>query len=277
MANSKVVYTAITAWYDRLKPPAVIDEDLDYVVFTDDPHLTPVPPWRPVFIESGKRNPRVTARWYKLLPHLHLGEYVSSLWIDGAFEIIGSLAPLIDEFAGGGKIGLLRHPERDCIYQEAATVKEFGYERPAIVDLQMACYRAFGYPERQGLNLSGVIFRQHHDPQIRRAMADWWHQIEMFSQRDQLSLNYVLWKHGIASREVPGEQGVVPWLRHHDHPDCRAHLGREDSPDELAWLRMAAADAWEARRFLERDLRRQTNSLRNATDRDRRHFRDFPL
>ena len=275
MANSRVVYTAITAWYDRLRTPAVIDENLDYVAFTDDPHLPAVPPWQPVRIETAKRNPRVTSRWYKLLPHLHLGEYASSLWIDGAFEIVASLSGLMDELAAGGKIAMFHHPERDCVYQEAVTVKEFGYERPAIVDLQMACYRARGYPERNGLNLGSVIFRRHHDPQICLAMVDWWRQIELFSQRDQLSLNYVLWKHSIPCLPIESEQG--PWLLRHDHPDCRAYLDREDLPDELAWLREAAADAWDARQFLERDLRRQTNRLRNATDRDRRFFRDFPL
>ena len=63
---------------------------------------------------------------------------------------------------------MFRHPERDCIYQESTIVKEFGYERPAIVDLQMACYRARGYPEHNGLNLGGVIFRRHHDPTVSR-------------------------------------------------------------------------------------------------------------
>jgi len=277
MLNSKVVYTAITAWYDTLRAPAVIDADLDYVVFTDDPHLPAVPPWRPVRIETVKRNPRITSRWYKCLPHLHLGEYASSLWIDGAFEIVASLSPFIDRLAAGGGIAMFRHHERDCIYQESAIVKEFGYERPAIVDLQMACYRARGYPEHNGLNLGGVIFRRHHDPKIRLAMVDWWHQIELFSQRDQLGLNYVLWKHGIPCQPIESEQGPAPWLRYHAHPDCRAYLDREDSFDELAWLREAAADAWDARQFLERDLRRQTNRLRNATDRDLRFFRDFPL
>jgi len=277
MANSKVVYTAITAWYDTLKPPAVIDGDLDYVVFTDDPHLPAVPPWRPVRIDAGQRNPRVTSRWYKLLPHLHLGEYATSLWIDGAFEIIASLSSLMDRLAAGGGIAMFRHPERDCIYQEAAVVKAFGYERAAVVDLQMACYRARGYPEHAGLNLGGVIFRRHRDPDIRLAMVDWWRQMELFSQRDQLGLNYVLWKRGIPCLPIEGERGVSTWLRHHAHPDCRAYLGRQDSSDELEWLREAAADAWDARLFLERDLRMQTNRLRNATDRDRLFFRDFPL
>src|SRR4029077_10090696 len=81
--------------------------------------------------------------------------------------------------AAGSGIAMFCHPERDCIYQESAIVKEFGYERPAIVDLQMACYRARGYPEHNGLNLGGVIFRRHHDPKIRLAMVDRWHQIEI--------------------------------------------------------------------------------------------------
>jgi hypothetical protein len=245
MGNARVVYTAITAGYDPLKPPVVVDADLDYVVFTDDPALEAVEPWRPVLIDIRKRNPRVTSRWYKLLPHLHFPDHEHSLWIDGTFEIVSSLSPLLDRLSTTGDIAAFRHPERDCIYKEALAVKELGYERPAIVDLQMACYRARGYPAENGLHVCGVLFRRHHDPALRRAMEDWWRQLELFSQRDQLSFNYVLWKHGITCGQVSDDQRPDGWLRRYDHPLFRTHLEAEEAHDELAWLRAAAADAFE--------------------------------
>src|SRR5579885_691615 len=256
-AKTKVVYTAITAGYDPLRPPAVVEDELDYVLFTDDPGVGPVGPWQPVLIDRRERNPRVTAKRYKLLPHRFLQGYDASLWLDASCEILSPIAALMDELGVRAEMAQFRHPERSCIYDEAAVVKAQGLERPGIVDIQMACYRARGYPPKSGLFVSGAIYRRHNDPQIRAAMEDWWRQIQLFGQRDQLSGSYVLWKHGVACIEIPGGQFEKPWFRWHKHLKLQSYLGSAAMLDELAWLRAAAAEAWEARQTAERELRRE--------------------
>ena len=43
-SKRKIVYTALTAGYDRLLPPAIVDADIDYLVYTDAPAAAIPPP-----------------------------------------------------------------------------------------------------------------------------------------------------------------------------------------------------------------------------------------
>jgi hypothetical protein len=189
-----VVYTVVANGYDGLKPPAVIDAEIDYLVFTDDRDLALADPWQAIVVKRSDRNPRVMSRRYKMMPHRYLERYEQSLWIDATLETVRPLSPLLEELAAAGPLALFRHPDRHCVYEEAEAVRSLRYERPSIIDLQMGCYKARGYPAGNGLWGCNVIYRRHHDPRIRLAMEDWWRQIELFSQRDQLSVNYVFWK-----------------------------------------------------------------------------------
>lgn len=220
----KIVYTALTAGYDRLLPPAIVDPDIDYLVYTDAPPAEIPPPWRARPIDVAQRNPRVTARWYKILPHRHLPPARHSLWIDANYEIVGSLSALFDRLAATAKIGLAAHPERNCAYAEADVVKALGLERADIVDAQMAHYRRLGFPLDYGLTESGIMFRAHGDRRVRVAMEDWWRQIEKFSQRDQLSGNFVLWRNSLSYTPLPWPPRRSPVLRYGPHLKNDAYL-----------------------------------------------------
>src|SRR5678816_511500 len=85
--KSVVVYTAILGNYDELRPPLVVDPDLDYMAFVDD-WITEVPaPWVRMSYSGDPRDPRLTAKFIKTHPHLLCPQYEVSLWIDGAFRI----------------------------------------------------------------------------------------------------------------------------------------------------------------------------------------------
>jgi hypothetical protein len=133
------------------------------------------------------------------------------------------------------------HAQRNCIDDEAEAVKAMGYERAVIVDLQMACYRARGYPPAYGLCVFSVMFRAHRDPEIRLLIEDWWRQVEVFSQRDQLSGNFVLWKRGIEYIRIPGHERSNDWLQFHEHRQIRTQFAAKEESDELDWLRHKAA------------------------------------
>jgi hypothetical protein len=237
--NRRVIFTAVTGDHDTLKPPAVVERDIDYVAYTDTPGTKFPEPWRTVRIWHTGRNPRVTARWHKILPHVHLHQYDCSFWIDANYEVVGPFSALFDELAETS-LATHRHPERDCVYAEADAVKANLLDHPAIVDLQMEYYRRVGLPARSGLVETGIMFRSHRDVRVKLMMHEWWGQIESFSQRDQLSANYIFWKHDFKYTELAWPSRSSGYLRYHAHARPATHFETEGTTSVIDWLRRAA-------------------------------------
>ena len=84
--NKIVIYTAFTGDYDTLKYPEVIDDNCDYICFTDNPELTS-DLWKIIPMEESVLDNNRKAKKYKLLPHKYLKDYKYSFWLDGTFKI----------------------------------------------------------------------------------------------------------------------------------------------------------------------------------------------
>ncbi len=96
--NEIVVYTCISGGYDNLKEIINPEPEVDYICFTDDIKLHSET-WDikilPGFTELLNQTKK--ARCIKVLPHLFLSKYKTSVWIDGNIEIIGNIKELISE------------------------------------------------------------------------------------------------------------------------------------------------------------------------------------
>jgi len=196
LSTSKlVVYTAITGQYDAVLEPQVIDVNCDYICFTDSPPAAYHGVWqfRPIQNEDGL-DPVRLARRYKLLPHLLFPEYAFSIYVDGNLQIKASLREYLARCAGERPMLCQRHPERDCIYEEAIAVLHYRFDERDTVHDQIRRYRLEGFPSHFGLTCTNVLFRHHHDPAVVRLMNDWWAEVSAGSRRDQLSFSYVAWK-----------------------------------------------------------------------------------
>jgi len=194
----KVIYTAIIGKYDKLKEPKVVSEGFDYVCFTDDVTLKS-PKWKivPVTNPQGLDNTRL-ARKIKILYNSVLKEYDLSIWIDGCVLINCDLNIFLDVNYHGEDIVLLTHPNRSCAYEEAKACITLHTDDPEIINKQMEGYKSEGYPEGNGLAASGLMIRNHRSKKIDEFMNSWWNEVNLKSKRDQLSFNYVLWKHQLS-------------------------------------------------------------------------------
>ncbi len=237
----RIVYTSLVGGYDRLHAPRVAEPDIDYVVFSDTPDLPVSAPWQVRPIQRIERNPRMTARWHKIHPHLLFPGREASLYIDSNVVLQAPVGGLFERVLGEAPIALFRHPERDCPYAEAEVVAHHRLDDDVIVEAQMSYYRAKGFPARAGLHNSGVLLRRHSDPRMVDFLEDWWRQLKIFSHRDQLSLDFMLRRHAMPCVDFPGLLGKSPWFalaphRHYrvDLPGKQQHL----AGDELDWLRM---------------------------------------
>lgn len=237
----RVVYTVLVDGFDYLVPPVHAEAGLDYVVY-GDPGLNPVGPWQYRPLVSHQRNPRMTSRWHKLHPHLLFPEHDESLYIDANVLVRERITTLFEEVLRTAPLALFGHPDRNCPYEEAEIIKRFRYDDDAIVDAQMAFYRAQKFPEHAGLHYGGILFRRHRDPAMIAMLEDWWRHLKLFSHRDQLSLGFMLRRHGLVAANIPGDPRRNRWFMIGAHRRFRVDLAGDSvasGVDEIDWLRSA--------------------------------------
>jgi len=197
-SNRKVAYTFIFGDYDDLKTPSIITPGWDYICFTDDPTLRS--DFWDVRLSARRRSDRRLeskkfAMKHMILFHQFLNGYELSLSVGAQIELNCDLDALMEEqFRSSEDMMICVHPERDCIYDEARVCKDLLLDDPKRIDAHMKRYRIAGYPENHGLFATGIIARRHNRPNVRSMCEVWWKEYRIGSRRDQLSLNYALWR-----------------------------------------------------------------------------------
>jgi hypothetical protein len=212
------VYTALYGGYDQLVTPVPQDVDVDWICFTDDPSVA-IDGWTVIVRPGEVDDPRLASKWAKCVPHLALPEHRWTIWVDAnmAVDAAGFVREALSHVDQHG-IAVFRHPQRDCIYDEAEACLRLPRCRTMPVLEQVASYRASGYPAHAGLYACGTIARDAEVAAVRRLGARWWEECQRWTARDQLSFPFV-------AREV----GVTPAVFPH-------HLHRHVGLDALACL-----------------------------------------
>ena len=218
--NKIAIYTAFTGDYDNLKDPQFVDENCDYICFTDNPDFES-DFWEIRLMEDSTLDNNRKAKQYKVFPNKYLPDYKYSLWIDGSFKIVGSIREYINNFINS-KMLVVVHPERDCIYEEANESIKFPRYSNYTINKQTENYASMGMPAHYGLPALGSIFREHNDPIIVDLMNQWWEEIIKYTNQDQLSFTYLMWKNNFQ----PSVSKVYCWINkywiiegqsHHKH------------------------------------------------------------
>jgi hypothetical protein len=193
-------YTAVFGDYDLLKKPNMASyKDYEFVCFTDNEKLGEVHKgWKIVYVKDTHRDPRRTAKIFKVFNSYFINGCNYSIWSDGKNRIINDFVPLI-ESDNWADFKIFRHPQRDCIYDEALVCIIEKKDLREHIEPQLANYIKAAYPKNNGLANGSLIIRKHKADSIDQMMKEWWTEIERHSVRDQLSLMYVAWKNGVDS------------------------------------------------------------------------------
>jgi len=215
-----VVYTALFGGYDVLRLPRVLDPECDYVCFSDDPHLkSDVWDVRYLSSESGAQ---LANRHCKFFPHVYLGEYAASVYIDSNIELLDSPVGLIRIALNSADMCCARHPLRNCSYEEVRACREDGKISGDEADLLIGKLEAAAFPPDHGLFENNVIVRNHRSEAVAALMQAWWEMFEAGPRRDQLTLPYLAWLSGTrvhalvdASTRTGGKL-----FRYHLHAAC---------------------------------------------------------
>jgi hypothetical protein len=201
MAN-KIIYTAISGNYDKLKIHTYVNPEWDYVCFTDNPaNRGKVGHWKIRPLVYTDNIPPLINRWHKIHTHSLFPEHQESIYIDGHIDILG---PYLFDLVERRNQNFLvqKHFVRTCIYQEAARCAVSRKDTPKNLNRTITFLKENKMPRNYGLTENGVIYRRHHDKSVVAIMEEWWDFLSNYSIRDQIGLPYILWKHNIAIDEI---------------------------------------------------------------------------
>jgi len=147
--------------------------------------------------------------------------YEYSVWVDASLRIRNLSGIALKSLLQENSIAFFSHPSRSCAYDEAEAVRDLQLEFPSVVNRILELYSEQNFPHSEGLVAGAVIFRKHDQPQVISAMNESWDLIQGISERDQLTINFVLWKHLLAYSILPGlvwSNDLVEWAGHKPRP-----------------------------------------------------------
>ncbi len=196
-----VVYTAAIGETEPVKTPAVIDRAVAYLCFTDRPEQVPEPYEAiPVVQEIDTR---MQSRRVKILAdHPRLRAAEATLWHDASYRLTRPVSWVARGLRQADLVGL-RHPRRSLIEDEAIIIAKYGYlPKQRALDLVIR-YRAEGYAGE--VMTSGGLLARRVCPLMDAFKACWWQEASTnWGGRDQASLDYAAWLHGVRIRHIHG-------------------------------------------------------------------------
>lgn len=201
---------------DRLRPPTVHNPSVRYVCLTDRP-TSPAPYEHvPVAVPvNGARSAELFARQIKILAdHPSLGTPDVMLWHDAAFELTCDPNKVARQHLQGVDVVAFRHPHRGRIEDEGEVIARMGYTAQDILASQVATYRDAGFAEASVITSTGFSVRRM-SPAIRAFNACWWDEVRRWTWRDQMSVDYALWKTEVPVGYFAGHYRDNPYAKWH--------------------------------------------------------------
>ena len=122
--------------------------------------------------------------------------YEYSLYADRKYSTNADFDWLLWRLGPDSDFLVSKHKGRDCLYDEGMKCVEAGKGDKESIFKQLDFYKNDGYPINNGLYATGWLFRRH-TKKLKEAMSSWWMEVKKYSERDQVSLPYVIWKHDI--------------------------------------------------------------------------------
>lgn len=205
--NKIVIYTCITGNYDRIYDPLLIEDNIEYVLFTNNRNIKSNI-WKIVMIsdEISKRcmnNNMLINRYIKMHPHLLFNDYDYSIYIDGNIQIISTISDFVSCINKNSGIAIHRHCAFDCIYLEQKNCLAEKKGNKKNLKKQIKMYKSKGFPKKFGLFECNILVCDLKSEDAKLIFNEWWNDFILFSSyRDQISLPYVLWKNGYSSNDV---------------------------------------------------------------------------
>jgi hypothetical protein len=210
------VYTANIGGCIKLYEPKILENNVDYIYFTDDKNLKS-DKWNIVYVENTIETTDVSpgnrslAKRIKMLFWEYLIEYDWVVWIDAQNQIlsdgfrsyIDTIPSTIDAvFKPNPKprdVGPRKRRTKTNVYEEIRVCKFFNLDNPEELDIWETELKNMNFPSYEyGLFETNIIFRRCNFENIPKDFyQEWWDLSTNRFRRDQLTINYLIWKYDI--------------------------------------------------------------------------------
>ncbi len=192
----KVVYTTVLGKYN-LKEPTYINKDWEHICFTDRKLKSNI--WSMIHIKGGN-DLRKKAREIKIRYDKYL-DFNLLFYIDSKFTITCNLDKLIEKYLKYD-LCLFSNHKRDCAHLEAEFCIKKGVGNKEDIINQINFYKKEGFPKGLGKCATGILIRRN-TPELLNFMKLWYDQVAKYSNRDQISFPYIMWKNPIKFTILP--------------------------------------------------------------------------
>lgn len=207
-----IVYTAVIGPNtDKLRDPTTVNPGVEYLCYTDQPIKSNI--WRIIPIEKDVPDDCRFSRKVKILCQKYAAGAEVSLWLDAAFQLEVDPVSIANQYLWPVDMIALRHPHRDNIVAEAKQVCEFGLAPADQVQAQVARYQQTGFVAQQRtLTSTGLCMRRHCE-RVFEFSRMWWSELEQGCCRDQISIDYCIWRTKLEVKYIEGHYRDNPYAR----------------------------------------------------------------
>lgn len=195
------VCAVLTGNYDPLRDLSRREANVDYYLLTDRPPQKPPSGWQ-IIVIPPQHPPLLQSRYLKMNLMSHLpqgGEFDAILYLDGNVELYGSVISFVHPFLhSDAPLGVIPHPFRRCVYDEAAAVMHQQRDIPENTHRALAFLAEAEFPPQYGLfEMNCFCFKP--GAAAERFLAEWWQLFQKYGNRDQLLAPYVVWQQHLST------------------------------------------------------------------------------
>ena len=186
-------YTSLFGDYDVINnPPKKLYKNFDFYCVTDNKKKL-VDCWKIITEKKNFPSKFLASRYYKILPFKinKFKKYSYSVYFDANIELKNSFYELLELFIESNcDMGLIKHPERKNIYEEAKKNLQLKNVSKKTVDAHNQYFKKYGYISKNDLTENCIIFRKNKKSIVKQTMNIWWKITEKFNVRDQHTLPF---------------------------------------------------------------------------------------
>ncbi len=207
-----IVYTVLFGKYENINERPHFDNSTTrYICFTDDTELRSNS-WE--IIQCTPRfpnDPSRSSRYIKMLGHRMLPFHTRSLYIDNSVLLKVDGKIILDSWLVDAHVAMMKHYRRKSVKAEFFICSAYSLDKQEVIRDQFNFYKVY-YPQILAERpFWGGMIAKANSPSADSLMEIWQTQYDLFSRRDQLSINVSSFISGIPIKMIEGENDSSPW------------------------------------------------------------------